>query len=433
MTRRNWLSVCTAVAWVSTIGTLPAAPVGPKIEVMARDRPSSVTAINISAIEQLPGPVKIDQIVAQLPADKPVTNTYLPDGWSFNQQGNRIRLNGPAMSGVYVRLDLNGSYLKDYVGKDATIQYGLGGKLDSIKVNIGSGPAVSPTPDLEGILTIPPRGVPGKPMLIGVADPYRQGKWEIGTTGGGAMPLLPLDQIRDVEIIKGAPQSMYDTRGATLNKLLSRPGSQPFMTSFPETGSFTNVRYIDPFGELLVDAPINIMPAMPATGPRRLTSGSTFALAGQAACVAGSFPTFEDPFGLRLDGMIELPVWGASQTAVMLGIPEGTSPGPHTISDASGSSSITIGVLTIKGSLDENKLWKGESTVMRLQVLGTDKPVPLGILNRSPAIISIAGGVKQPVSTSGGATNAVTRDVKGIQRGNFTIVYSVNASGCGTP
>ena len=71
--------------------------------------------------------------------------------------------------------------------------------------------------------------------------------------------------------------------------------------------------------------------------------------------------------------------------------------------------------------------------MMRLQVLGTDKPVPLGILDRTPAIISISGGVKQSVSTPGGATNAVTRDVKGIQRGNFTIVYSVNADGCGTP
>jgi len=35
------------------------------------------------------------------------------------------------------------------------------------------------------------------------------------------------------------------------------------------------------------------------------------------------------------------------------------------------------------------------------------------------------------VTTPGGADNAITRSVTGIQKGNFTIVYSVNAPGCG--
>jgi hypothetical protein len=68
---------------------------------------------------------------------------------------------------------------------------------------------------------------------------------------------------------------------------------------------------------------------------------------------------------------------------------------------------------------------------MRLRVLGTDKQFPLAVLNRSPDVIGLDGGVRQVVTTPGGADNAVTRGVHGIHRGNFTIVYSVNAAGCG--
>jgi hypothetical protein len=132
-----------------------------------------------------------------------------------------------------------------------------------------------------------------------------------------------------------------------------------------------------------------------------------------------------------LTARIELQPWSVSSTTVMLGIPENTAAGPHTISVPGGSSSVTVGVLTVEGSLDQNKLWRGESTTMRLRVVGTDKQFPLAVLNRSPGVITIDGGVRQVVTTPGGADNAVTRSVTGIQRGNFSIVYSVNAPGCG--
>lgn len=401
--------------------------------LMARERPNGVTSIGIETIQSLPTPRRFDELLATLPSDKPVQVGYAPQDWKLEQKGKQLHFRGPATDQLRLRLDLNASYFSDYAGKSATVQTGLAGKLDdALKINIAGLPPVRSTPNLEGILTIPPAGTPGQPFLVGVADPYRDGTWHL-TTDGGAIPLIPVEQLRDMTVITpGMPQGLYGQRGTDgVINLLSRPAPRPFMSWYPETGRFTGARFIDRWGELLVDAPISIAPASMPAGPRSLTGGSAFAFAGQSACVSGNFPRFQDSTGLLLDGKIELPVWGGSQTTIMVGIPANIAAGPHTITVPGGSSSVTIGVLTVDGSLDENKLWKGESTTMRLRVIGTDQKLPLGVLNRTPDVITIDGGIQQTVTTAGGKDNAVTRNVKGIHRGNFTIVYSVNTPGCG--
>jgi hypothetical protein len=91
---------------------------------------------------------------------------------------------------------------------------------------------------------------------------------------------------------------------------------------------------------------------------------------GQAACVSGCFPDAASAFGLMMDGTTELAPWGISPTT---------------------------------------------------------------ILNRTPGIIDLEGGTYQVLQTPGGLENAVTRSVRGIQRGNFAITYSVHTPGCGRP
>ena len=115
----------------------------------------------------------------------------------------------------------------------------------------------------------------------------------------------------------------------------------------------------------------------------------------------------------------------------MVGIPADATAGEHTISTADGSSSVKVGVLTVEASLDQNSLWRGESTTLRLRVIGTDKQFPLSLLNRSPSIVVLDGGVSQRLMTAGGLDNAINRGVRGIQRGNFSIEYTVNEPGCG--
>ena len=385
-------------------------------ELAVRDRAgtSPVTTISADVLEKLPTGRGFDQIIATLPESRDVKPGHLPEGWQAEQKGKDIRVWGPRLDRVRFRLDLNGDFSKDYIGKPATIQTSYQGARDEpLKLTIGSWPTVNPTPNLEGILTLPPQAAPGQPLLIGVAPGYRDGVWQM-TTNTGLVPLIPIEQLRDVQVT---------------TPLLKHPEPRPFITTFPTMGTFTGVRYTDPWGEITVDAPVSLMPASPMSGARSLTSASPLSFAGQAACVSGRFPKLDDAYGLLLDGKTELQPWAASPTNVMLGIPDNTAAGPHTVSD--GVSKIGLTVLTVEGSLDQNKLWRGESTTMRLRVVGTDRQFPLAVLNRTPEIIAIDGGVRQVVTTPGGADNAVMRGVTGIHRGNFTIVYSVNAAGCG--
>ena len=400
--------------------------------VRERATTNPVTTINADLLEKIPTGRRSDQIIATLPENRPVTAGKLPDGWQMNQNGRDVRIWGPALDRVRFRLDLNGRYIQDYAGKQATLQSSFQGtKDDPLKLSIEQWQKVETSPNLEGILTLPYKAGPGQPILIGVAPGYRDGTWRF-TTNGGSVPLLPLEDLKNMEVIKGPQSSLYGfSKTDGYVQLMTKPAPRPFITEYPVMGSFTRVRYTDPWGEDTVDAPISILPATPTPGTRWLESASPLAFVGQAACVSGRFPTFEDAYGLLLDGKTELQPWSVSTTTIMVGIPDGTTAGEHTISVPGGSSSVKIGILTVDASLDQNKLWRGESTTMRLRVLGTDKQFPLAVLNRTPGVITIDGGVRQVVTTSGGADNSVTRSVTGIQRGNFSILWSVNAPGCG--
>jgi len=403
-------------------------------EIIARQRTDTTSSIGVSVIEQLPRSRSFDRILTTLPSTRELTVGSKPEGWTVTQNGRQITATGPALPEVNLRLDFKGINLDDYIGKDATIQSGLGTRLDeAAKIKILLRPRVEVTPFIDGILTPPAQATAGQPFLIGVGDSHRRGTWQLGTTDGQEIPVLPLEAIRDMSVIKsGTPQALYRMRGSDgLANLLSHPAPRPFITAYPEMGGFSRVRYTDQFGDRLVDGPFTIALGSPAGSSRQITGGSAFAFAGQAACVSGQFPTFSDPYGFMLDGKTVLTPWGASQTTVMLGIPDGTTPGPHTISDPNGSSRITVGILTVEGTIDQNELWKGDSTTMRLRVVGTDQRLPLGVLNRTPATIDIEGGVRQTVTTAGGKDNVITRKVKGIHRGDFSILYSVNTADCG--
>ena len=427
-------ALVAGTGWAVQLGALavPHVVVTGRAGVRETSVNTPTTTISAELLEKVPTGRQFDQIIATLPDPRAVKPGVMPNDWRLEQTGKDVRLWGPPTDRVRFRLDLNGNFAKDYTGKQITLQSSYQGTRDEpLKITIDLWPKVEVTPNLEGILTLPPRAAPGQPILIGVAPGYRDGTWRF-STNSGSTPLLPIEDLKNVEIMKSAPTSLYgfsNTDGYA--RMLTRTAPRPFITEFPMMGSFTRVQYIDPWGESIVDGPVSILPTTPSAGTRWLESASLLTFVGQAACVSGRFPTFDDAYGLLLDGKIELQPWSVSSTTVMLGIPENTAAGPHTISVPGGSSSVTVGVLTVEGSLDQNKLWRGESTTMRLRVVGTDKQFPLAVLNRSPGVITIDGGVRQVVTTPGGADNAVTRSVTGIQRGNFSIVYSVNAPGCG--
>ena len=109
-------------------------------------------------------------------------------------------------------------------------------------------------------------------------------------------------------------------------------------------------------------------------------------------------------------------------------MPAGSTPGRYFLSGpaeagfAPSCRAITQ-LIEIQGTLDSNRLLRGETTPMRLSIVGTADSVPLRIRNLSPAIISIEGGDEQTASSSGGGTNVVERQVRAIQRGSFNVEW----------
>ena len=111
-------------------------------------------------------------------------------------------------------------------------------------------------------------------------------------------------------------------------------------------------------------------------------------------------------------------------------MPSELTAGEHTLRLASHrerGGACAFRVVTVIGTIDSEKLLRGESTQMRLLVQGTDQPLELTITNRSPAQIRIAGGEDQSVMSSGGANNEIRRDVQALQPGNYDIGYTLAA------
>jgi hypothetical protein len=196
--------------------------------------------------------------------------------------------------------------------------------------------------------------------------------------------------------------------------------------------------YFDRYMELLMEGTPAWKEVRGAACDRTINGGTPLAFAGQNACVSGCFPS--TPGGLEeaarllmLDDQPLVPQAG-SPTTIVVRVPPDTPPGPHVITwkaggDATGR--LQIGVLQLEGTIDQNQLWRGQSTTMRLRIVGSDQPLPLTIINRTPSTIEIEGGERQVVTTPGGADNAVTRQVRGIMKGDFAIDYSLDQPPCG--
>jgi hypothetical protein len=139
-----------------------------------------------------------------------------------------------------------------------------------------------------------------------------------------------------------------------------------------------------------------------------------------------------DVLAAILDGKTELEPKAGSSNAFVFRIPPDTTPGEHTIEfKGAVSGQYKLGVLGVEGSIDQNQLWRNQSTTMRLRVIGTDERLPLEIVNKAPGTITVDGGSSQVITSPGGANNAITRSVTGIRKGDFNIEYSLNLPACG--
>jgi hypothetical protein len=272
--------------------------------------------------------------------------------------------------------------------------------------------AVTPLPPLVtvgppmGLLAFPSVMSPGDTIELTVLDPARtpdDGQWLIaGVSATSAGPGRISVQLPKDHPLGVAPRITYfDAWGERLHESLS-----------PEDTAV-------------------VEPASAATP--RITGCARYGFLGESICVCGYFPA-PARAGLRVDGQ-PATILSASQHVIHLSLPSNMTPGSHTVTGdpAAGypaADSASLVALRLQGSLDSSALLRGQSTTMRLAIEGATDPMRLTITNRTPWVVSIPGGNRQDLVTSGGAPNAVERTVNATGKGNFAINYKLDDAPC---
>ena len=249
---------------------------------------------------------------------------------------------------------------------------------------------------------------------------------------------LPLDQ-RYTDQPGGAPPKTAQDAKPPLGFFI--PGTVP-------PGTEVEVGFIDRFGRRLVVGKATVTPdgGMDFGLPPFLITCTPKIFKRDKLCVCGSFPTQFSRNQLLLDGKpLGSPLAGSRDTLVFQPeVPFGRhvitwnvdafkqwpQPGDELRPPPSTEEKVEFVLLDVKGAIDRNKLFTGEGTTLRLEILGTKEQLPIELTNKTPQIIDMEGGPSQVVKSSGGAPNIIERQVKGTMRGNFDIVYRLALPPC---
>jgi hypothetical protein len=374
----------------------------------------------------------------------------LPPTWTFTLDGRKVVITGDALPLVHLRLDSRPSedLIRKVQGKEVELEAGTaaGGGLRKFKVRVDALARIRARDNWERLaaLVLPPEYTAGAPVLATPAENFSEGVWLPGgtLTPGPSNPNEELAKERIREAAKRIEGMTRETGQMLRNSVLNQgpPAAAPApprMIVFDEPP--TSVSFFDRYLDMLLEGTPSWKEAPAATCERAISGGTPLAFAGQTACVSGCFPSERGGLEeaarlLMLDDQVPLVPQAGSPTTIVLRVPPETRPGPHVITWKAGESAtgrLQFGVLQLEGTIDQNELWKGQATTMRLRIIGSDQPLPLNIINRTPATIEIDGGERQVVSTSGGPDNAVTRQVRGIMKGDFTIDYRLDQPPCG--
>lgn len=412
---------------------------------------------------------KIDEARVKLPINVNFNLGYAPPGWQLKQDKKNLVLNGPPGYLVNIRLDAKDTGKDDlarqFEKKKVDVEAFSGGKsVFDQNLTVTPLPKVEVANNLDGKLNLPNRISPGEKLLASLAENfspmpkervffnynyYNSGVRNITVEGKGSNPpeqfrgdfngALKEDRPWFPATWESVPKNQDPL---VLNYFSNFIASGGFVVRTPEgakPGDKLHFTFIDPWGELIVDATANqteIVPPRDTTCPPTLNGSAPQVFAGQTLCICACV---HDPltwFQMMFDGQPILPA-AASTSTVILRIPDSAAPGRHSVTlnpkvkDASGK--VDFLVLKLVGSIDQNKLWTGQSTKMNLQVVGTEDKMPLEIENKTPDVITVDGGVKQVINTSGGPANTIERGVKGIMRGNFKIDYKLALPPCPCP
>lgn len=338
---------------------------------------------------------------------------HLPEGWSAQAVGGTLTFTGPALTdaSAHFRIDLASAATTEALNVLASA---TGTTVYDRATDVAQLAQMQVVDVLADVVHFPWQVTPGETVTFqAVANSpiVPGGSWSIA----GSAPQV-------VQGASGQPLSYQWQVPATLT-----PAS-------PVTVTWTN-----PFGQVAVNVPtanvgVITPPAAAAQAPPRLIDCTPRGFAGRVVCLCGWFPTAAERDGFMLDGQ-PLGVVAASSTTVLVRLPGDAQPGPRTITADPGrgfdaSQTISIVILAARGSVDQNRLRRGQATPLRLEVLGTTEQLDIVLTNYTPGIVQVTGGIVQVVRTSGGTPNTATRQVQGITPGNFDIGYQLAEDPC---
>jgi polyhydroxyalkanoate synthesis regulator phasin len=360
----------------------------------------------------------IDELRVTLPrrAAHAAKAVKLPAGWSMTRHGRQLILSGPALTGgepVKAQIDLGGEKAPEKVPIDV---------LSGGNVVEHSDCPVTPLPPAGGAsdtstgdessVAMPPAVAAGQTIAFSLLDVHRVPEWVTAIVSDGTTPVVA-DSV---------------------------PGGA-YRYTVPEewvVGNRIEVSFTDPWGGTLLKVgggskvvpPPETTPAAPA-----ISGASPQLIAGQSFCVCGWFPDDASRLGVSLSGVPLGSPASASPEVLTFTAPAdaATGAGEVTGDTAAGFGAgdrTAVEVLSVGGSIDREKLKRGESTPVTLWVEGTDRPVSLKLTNHTPGIVSLEGGETQIVVTSGGAQNRVSRTLRAVSPGDFFLDYSLADADC---
>ncbi len=234
----------------------------------------------------------------------------------------------------------------------------------------------------------------------------------------------------------GVMGSLASTVNTNKGKSGEKEGENKSFSANPPEPVMVRVTYRNRFGQILVDgeAEVRPVPVLSEGDVPVILYGTEMAFAGRQACVCGFFPNPSHWSGLMLDGE-PVRVTSATSSAVSFELPSGALSGAHQVTGnpTAGFSKEDLWriiALELSGSLDQEELFSGGSTIMRLEITGTDEPLALRLRNTTPSVITLDGGDDQVATSSGSQPNTVTRTVGAKGRGSFNIEWSLDTEPC---
>ncbi len=415
---RRVVPTLLGIAWVLGVLPQPAAVAGAAGtltgKVYARERADGEESLLLHVVgqqDEAGGGGQFDSVTLDLAkrlARALTGGLFLePEGCSWS--AGSLTVTCPPGSEVRLRLDLERG---TKIPKQIDVEVRLDDEtVLSDRLPVERLPTVSPAKDVAELVDLPAAVTPGGLLVAKLDDRVRRemAGWEMAF---GDQPLVP-------EPDAGPASEGYLAGRVPVE---ARPGDP------------VSLECHDAWGEQLGSWPGLELPILdPVFGLGQtpfLTTVSPLAFAGQRLCVCGNFPSPDAMKRLRIgDTPLGLPN-AASTNVLEFTVPAGLTPGQHEVSaEFDPDAAQATEIVEVHGTIKQEEIWVGDGTDLTLRFVGTEKQLPVELVNNSDTV-RLAGGNRQTLMTPGGAENFVQERVVGIKKGPFDITYTVNAGVC---